>query len=70
MSKERLKPSCVAYQGNNYLLPLRILSEVCRASGIPSVAYPPDPARHFGNGLSLSCPAAAEFGLFLLGAGV
>jgi len=41
VSKERLKPSCVAYQGNNYLLPLRILSEVCRASGIPSVAYHP-----------------------------
>ncbi|NLY88089.1 MAG: hypothetical protein GX085_00450 [Firmicutes bacterium] len=40
-SKERIKPSCVAYQGNNYLLPLRILSEVCRASGIPSVAYHP-----------------------------
>ncbi len=41
IGKERIKPSCVAYQGNNYLLPPRILSEVCRASEIPSVAYHP-----------------------------
>jgi hypothetical protein len=38
---EWLKPSCVAFQGNHYLLPSRILSEACRAAGIPSVAYHP-----------------------------
>ncbi len=38
---EKLKPGCVAFQGNHYILMERVICEVARACRVASVAYHP-----------------------------